>query len=94
MYEKLENMYIKKAAIEEYEKYIEYMKDPVKKFVQHVDIISRSKIYEVIERDKVPEYIDTIDLNLGEFRRRLEKVRSIMARSDSFNNPCNFFVVK
>ena len=80
--------------MEEYEKYIEYMKDPVKKFVQYVDTISKIKIYDVIERDKVPEYIDAIDLNLVEFRRRLEKVRSIMARSDSFNNPCNFFVVR
>ena len=94
VYEKVEFLHIKEANLEEYEKYIQYINNPTKKINEYVEMIAKEKIEKMIYNHMVPEYKETIEMNLLAFRRRLEIVRSIIFESGSFDDPCNFFVVK
>jgi len=67
----MEDLYVHKASLDNYDEYVGYMKDPKAKFDQYVEERKNELIVNKLRAGIVPGYKYDIRENLKAFRHRL-----------------------
>ena len=85
---------IKNPKLSEYDKQINFMKNPIPEFIDFIENRRINVIDSHIENDLFVKYQDQAMKNLIILKRRVTILKKILDSDQKYNDPSTFYVIK